>query len=114
MSEGMDSRFLKQRAKESKLIRFAQLLDKIGAIQSQIISAAEAIRSGHTCIIELPSSAKNMVKNKNMYNGMNIHFPIIFDDGLKWLLRVRQCHNGQPPLEIQQFITRVKLQVWNY
>ncbi|WRT65975.1 uncharacterized protein IL334_002926 [Kwoniella shivajii] len=48
-----------------------------------------------------------------MYNGVNIHFPIIFDDGIKWLLRVRQSHNGNPPIGIQEVVIASEVTVLN-
>nr|XP_018265027.1 uncharacterized protein I303_03209 [Kwoniella dejecticola CBS 10117]OBR87185.1 hypothetical protein I303_03209 [Kwoniella dejecticola CBS 10117] len=35
-----------------------------------------------------------------MFGGINVHFPMVFDDGIKWLIRIRQADNGIPPLAI--------------
>ncbi|WWC60615.1 uncharacterized protein I303_103189 [Kwoniella dejecticola CBS 10117] len=46
-----------------------------------------------------------------MYNGINIHFPIVWDDGMKWLLRVRQSHNGRPNQDIQKYVIQSEIGV---
>ncbi|WVQ65218.1 uncharacterized protein L199_003391 [Kwoniella botswanensis] len=93
-------------ANASKLQRFTSLLNSISLEKDRIIEEAQRIRPGRACILQLPPDSQSMFDAKNMYNGINVHFPIIFDDGVKWLLRVRQSHNGYPPPEIQRFVVR--------
>jgi hypothetical protein len=54
-----------------------------------IIKQAIQLRPGHTCTLSIPSTPEVIIE-ADMYNGVNVHFPIIFDDGVKWLVRVRQ------------------------
>ncbi|WWD05424.1 hypothetical protein V865_003501 [Kwoniella europaea PYCC6329] len=93
-------------ANASKLQRFTSLLNSLSLEKDRITEESQRVRPGRTCILQLPPDSQSMYDAKNMYNGINPHFPIIFDDGVKWLLRVRQSHNGYPPHEIQRFVVR--------
>lgn len=56
--------------------------------------SAEALRPGHTCTLQFPSSAEEL---KVMAGGMNVHIPLRFEDGVEWMVRIRQQRYGNPP-----------------
>ena len=37
-----------------------------------------------------------------MWNAMNVHFPVVFDDGVRWLVRVRRLRRDGPDPERQR------------
>jgi aminoglycoside phosphotransferase (APT) family kinase protein len=39
-----------------------------------------------------------------MMGGMNLHLPITFTDGVKWLARIRRTNATSPPPELQNYI----------
>ena len=57
-----------------------------------IVAQAEALRAGIRCIRPQPSDALNP-------HGMNVHIPLTFADGVKWLVRIRQNHALPLPVE---------------
>jgi len=55
-----------------------------------ILTQAQALRQGHTCSAPDPSTRSS----GGIMGGTNIHIPLTFDDGAKWLSRIRHniCH----------------------
>ena len=45
-----------------------------------------------------------------MFNQFNGHFPVLFDDGVKWLVRLRQMTNYSATGEIQSLVTTSEAQ----
>ncbi|WWC68350.1 uncharacterized protein I206_102275 [Kwoniella pini CBS 10737] len=111
MSAGMDDPHLKQIYLENRLTRFERLLKDVRDRSHQIIAEARHFRPDFQCELQIPPDAQTMLDKKKMYNGINIHFPLIWEDGVKWLLRVRQAQDGYPPAEIQQSVTNSEITV---
>ncbi|WWC60613.1 uncharacterized protein I303_103187 [Kwoniella dejecticola CBS 10117] len=61
----------------------------------------------------LPSDAESMVDD-TMNGGVNYHFPLVFDDGIKWLVRVRQNPAGLSPIDFEQAVTRSEVATLRY
>lgn len=59
-----------------------------------IIAQAERLRPGHTCTAtnDLRLGKKNIIAH-----GSNIHSVVSFDDGHKWMVRIRQRCQRMPP-----------------
>ncbi|WVW80450.1 hypothetical protein I302_102432 [Kwoniella bestiolae CBS 10118] len=72
-----------------KLSRLNVILIRLRTIQSTLIEQAEFLRPYHTCSIDIPQNPETVL-NSGMKGNMNLHVPITFHDGVKWLLRVRQ------------------------
>lgn len=72
-----------------------------------IVEQAQALRPGHTCTFELPLDyvAIKKAKGPKNYSGMNIHFPLDFDDGIKWMVRARFAKVYCPPPDLQRMVT---------
>lgn len=51
-----------------------------------IIAQAKALRPGHTCTAPNPREEPSTI----IMGGTNIHVPLTWDDGEKWLARIRQ------------------------
>ncbi|KAK8865629.1 hypothetical protein IAR55_000774 [Kwoniella newhampshirensis] len=78
-----------------------------GLDQKTLAQQAQALRPGHSCHIVLPPNyvAIKSVKGRKMYSGTNIHFPIEFDDGIKWVARARLANAYRPPPDMRRMIT---------
>ncbi|WVF70950.1 hypothetical protein IAT40_005745 [Kwoniella sp. CBS 6097] len=61
---------------------------------SNIVTVASSMRENIPCTIEIPEDIYNHVQG-----GYNLLFPIHFEDGIRWLVRIRQQDN-RPPLEL--------------
>ncbi|WWC96662.1 hypothetical protein V866_003534 [Kwoniella sp. B9012] len=89
-----------QMDREIRLRQYGLLLEKLERSRFAIINLAVSLRPGHHCILVLPPDSKTILDNERSYGAINIHFPLDFDDDVKWLIRVRQAHHGVPPIEI--------------
>lgn len=55
----------------------------------EIMAEARRLRPGHTCAV--PDKKKfNKDTKETFKHGRNINFVLTFDDGVKWMVRVRQ------------------------
>jgi hypothetical protein len=62
--------------------------DEVPAIKA----AAEALRPGHTVAVEVPAldGRNDVVADGVMLNGgLNVHLPMEWDDGVRWLARIK-------------------------
>ncbi|WWD18192.1 hypothetical protein CI109_102641 [Kwoniella shandongensis] len=66
-----------------------------------IVQQAQSLRPGHTCTFELPTVLQSGPEEYSMFN---YHFPLEFDDGIKWLVRARRASWEVPPLEVQLLV----------
>ncbi|WVW80452.1 hypothetical protein I302_102434 [Kwoniella bestiolae CBS 10118] len=57
------------------------------------------MRPGHGCTIDIPDGTDDLLEG-----GFNIVFEITFDDGVKWVARVRKQSFKSPPGEIRSMI----------
>ncbi|WWC60607.1 uncharacterized protein I303_103181 [Kwoniella dejecticola CBS 10117] len=83
--------------------QFESLLQHLRQLRPSIEQDAERIREGCSATLSIPIDAQSMVDSK-MWNGINIHLVIFFDDGVKWLLRLKQDHGDYPPFEIRHAV----------
>nr|XP_031859383.1 uncharacterized protein CI109_005224 [Kwoniella shandongensis]KAA5526455.1 hypothetical protein CI109_005224 [Kwoniella shandongensis] len=65
-----------------------------------MIDLASQHRPGHTCIATIPNDIDDFLRG-----GINLHIPITFDDGVKWLARIPQQNFKAPPYHLGQMIT---------
>ncbi|KAL0954972.1 hypothetical protein HGRIS_003902 [Hohenbuehelia grisea] len=65
------------------------LLDKIRRVD--LAKYAEALRPGMHPVCQIPDDASSLLRG-----GMNVHIPVTFNDGTKWLARVRQQNTAYP------------------
>ena len=76
--------FAIERAANS-VFQFKDLLARVESVDLKGI--AEGQRPGHTCVVHTP---KIYDETSMKAGGYNIHLLIEFDDGVKWLARIRQ------------------------
>nr|XP_031859377.1 uncharacterized protein CI109_005218 [Kwoniella shandongensis]KAA5526449.1 hypothetical protein CI109_005218 [Kwoniella shandongensis] len=70
-----------------------------------IIHQAQLLRPEHECTLYLPNDWTSLQEDKQLYNQINIHVPLDFGDGTKWMVRVRQAHVDRPPKVILDKVT---------
>ncbi|WVQ80531.1 hypothetical protein IAT38_002636 [Cryptococcus sp. DSM 104549] len=93
-----------ERSKESERKRFQYLLAWLDP--SVIIDQAQSLRPGHSCTLYIPSSNEVVDAEQLMYTAMNLHLPIVFDDGVKWVVRVRQYSSAKKPAQISERVAQ--------
>lgn len=67
---------------------------------------AKLLRPGHECTLHFPSDWTLLQAHTEMYSGFNIHILLDFDDGVRWVVRVRQAHIDRPPKVIGDMVTK--------
>ncbi|WVF70958.1 hypothetical protein IAT40_005753 [Kwoniella sp. CBS 6097] len=60
---------------------------------SDVPSVASSMRDGMKCRMEIPGDMDDYLDG-----GQNVHFPINFEDGVKWVVRINLLEN-RPPLD---------------
>ncbi|WVQ81434.1 hypothetical protein IAT38_003558 [Cryptococcus sp. DSM 104549] len=70
-----------------------------------IVEQAQALRPGHTCTLTIPSSDDIFKDDKWKSSHMNVHLPLVFDDGVRWMVRARQWNARNPPATVQRQVT---------
>nr|XP_018265006.1 uncharacterized protein I303_03188 [Kwoniella dejecticola CBS 10117]OBR87164.1 hypothetical protein I303_03188 [Kwoniella dejecticola CBS 10117] len=73
-----------------------KLLDKVKSREDVFVEQAQHLRPRHTCTLDVPPDYANLKASK-WFAYCNVHFLIRFDDGVKWLLRVRQTRSHRLP-----------------
>ncbi|WRT65963.1 uncharacterized protein IL334_002914 [Kwoniella shivajii] len=84
---------------EAQVKYFGNLLEQLRQHERFIINEAQQLRPGCPCALTVPMNVDAFVE-ANQNAGFNLHFNLNFDDGVKWLLRVRQNRGHRPPKEI--------------
>lgn len=72
---------------------------------------ASRLRGGIPCSI--PPLQYNHAKRSSVMGGMNYHVEICFDDGVKWIARIRRFNTTSPPLALRDYIFRIELAILN-
>ncbi|WVQ81433.1 hypothetical protein IAT38_003557 [Cryptococcus sp. DSM 104549] len=70
-----------------------------------IVEQAQALRPGHTCTLAVPSLDDLFKDDMWPSSNMNVHLPLAFDDGVRWMVRARQWRASSPPAELQKQAT---------
>lgn len=45
-----------------------------------------------------------------MYSNCNVHLPLVFDDGVKWLVRARRYRVSEAPKELQRIVSESEVE----
>jgi hypothetical protein len=69
---------------------------------SVVVAQAEALRPGHSCTGPDKLVIGDEEDTNLIIGGTNIHFPIEFDDGSQWMVRVQQICTISPPFEVRK------------
>ncbi len=72
---------------------------------------AIALRPGHTCVVDIPEPEDwKKIWKMGRYSLFNVHFPVTFDDGIKWLVRVRRPRQTMAPTELLHMMSASEVQ----
>ncbi|WWD05439.1 hypothetical protein V865_003516 [Kwoniella europaea PYCC6329] len=66
-----------------------------------ILRDVKQLRPTSNCTLHLPEDYETLQKSK-WYAAYNVHFLMEFDDGVKWLIRVRQDRGHRIPHEVRE------------
>ncbi|WWD19793.1 hypothetical protein CI109_104257 [Kwoniella shandongensis] len=83
-----------RRADKEQLEQLTTLLKS-----ADLSAQANSLRPGHTSNILIPTDTRDYLKG-----GMNVILPLTFDDGVKWVARVRQKRFDEPPVEKRKIL----------
>ncbi|WVQ77754.1 hypothetical protein IAR50_007444 [Cryptococcus sp. DSM 104548] len=79
----------------------------IDALNSdRITHQASLIRPGHTCSLIIPPipDGDSPVTAEYKIGWINIHLPLVFDDGVKWIVRIPRRHSGDAPANLHSLV----------
>ncbi|WWC60590.1 uncharacterized protein I303_103164 [Kwoniella dejecticola CBS 10117] len=94
---------LRKIRRRAELEFIKKLLDQIHASKDYFIREAESLRIGHTCQLDILDDVE-VFRESTRLGSFNIHIPILFDDGVKWLIRIRRDSVTIPDPEINNAI----------
>ncbi|WWC60589.1 uncharacterized protein I303_103163 [Kwoniella dejecticola CBS 10117] len=90
----------KQKKQDSKRSYLAGLLERLQEHATVIIDQASKLHHGLSCNLIIPENTDQLLES-GLLAGFNVHFKLNFQDGTKWLLRIRQDQGHRIPLEIR-------------
>lgn len=79
----------------------------------QLIKSTDWIKFLKTLHPDHADSAKVVIPaqpNGYLRGGMNVHLPVIFDNGVKWAIRIKQQGETNPSAEIRAIIMRSEIE----
>ncbi|OCF31864.1 hypothetical protein I316_06462 [Kwoniella heveanensis BCC8398] len=94
-------------------IQFQSVLAALRQSQGAITQDCSNLRPGHTCTLHVPDHAENMIES-NISGTFNINFRLTFDDGIEWMVRVRQNEVHRPPREVADPDIRTEVATLNW
>ncbi|WRT65965.1 uncharacterized protein IL334_002916 [Kwoniella shivajii] len=97
---------------DANRIELTKLLAQVIEHQSHIINDAISLRPGHLCTMDIPVDYEALKESK-WFAYYNLHFLILFDDKVKWLLRVRQTRGQRLPKEITETVIKSEVATVN-
>ncbi|WWC88161.1 uncharacterized protein L201_003066 [Kwoniella dendrophila CBS 6074] len=80
-----------KKANESKRSYLKNVIQQVRQCSNIITQEVNQLNPHHQCRLIIPDNIDQLLKS-GLFAGFNVHFAITFDDGSKWLLRVRQDH----------------------
>ncbi|KAJ8127627.1 hypothetical protein O1611_g6006 [Lasiodiplodia mahajangana] len=92
-------------AQEAEAAELSRLIEKIdvAALESQ----ASLLRGGLSCSI--PPLRYDRATRSSVMGGMNYHIEVCFNDGVKWLARVRRFNATSPPPALRDYIVQCEV-----
>lgn len=79
-----------------------KLIQKINI--DALTSRARELRQGKSCFA--PNFNYDSTKRSLVMGGMNYHIEIVFEDGVRWLARIRRFNVTSPPPELRDYIMK--------
>lgn len=89
-------------AREAEAVELSKLIDKINT--RALAARASDLRQGIPCSI--PPLHYDRATRSSVMGGMNYHIEICFEDGIKWIARIRRVNATSPPAELRDYIVR--------
>ncbi|WWD18195.1 hypothetical protein CI109_102644 [Kwoniella shandongensis] len=98
----------KERQKVDAIERH-HILNLMRRAHNHIVQQAQHLRAGHACSLKIQDDVDDFV-----CGGFNVHFLIIFDDEMKWIVRVRLHNFNNPPREAQKIALESEIETVKY
>lgn len=80
----------------------ADLFEKINL--PALVARASHLRKGTPCSTPGPTHCRDKATRSSVMGGMNYHIELAFDDGVKWIARVRRLNASSPPPALRNYI----------
>ncbi|WWC68363.1 uncharacterized protein I206_102288 [Kwoniella pini CBS 10737] len=91
---------------------FGSVLDLVKQYHPHFINELRILRPDQTCTLSIPDSVDQLI-DQTEGSGFNFHFLITFEDGVKWMLRIRQNRGHRPPLAITNAVIQSEVATLN-
>ncbi|WVR05597.1 hypothetical protein IAU60_002616 [Kwoniella sp. DSM 27419] len=102
-----------KKAKATQERCLQDLLDCVRGYQNKLLEEVERLRPGQKCEIEIPQDAQSLL-DSGLSGGFNVNIRLSFDDGVQWLVRIRQGKNHRLPRVIQDCSIRSEAATLNF
>lgn len=97
-------------AREAERKEMEKRLQKINV--DALTSRARELRQGKSC--SAPNFHYGLTKRSSVMGGMNYHIEIVFEDGVRWLARIRRLNATSPPPELRNYIMKSEVATLKY
>lgn len=77
-----------------------------------LLARASFLRQGIQCSV--PSLGYDRATRSSVMGGMNYHVEICFEDGVKWITRIRRWNATSPPASLRDYIIRSEVATLNF
>ena len=71
---------------------------------SALASRAGHLRNAMSCTV--PPLRYDRDKRSSVMGGMNYHIEVTFEDGVKWIARIRRSNAASPPAVLRDYILK--------
>ncbi|WVF70967.1 hypothetical protein IAT40_005763 [Kwoniella sp. CBS 6097] len=89
------------------------ILTRLRVCHDDIINDCSSLRPGHTCNLTIPETGDNVTQAK-ILGTFNVNFPLTFDDGVRWMVRVRQDEGHRAPFAVRDPDIRTEVATLNW
>ncbi|WWC68366.1 uncharacterized protein I206_102291 [Kwoniella pini CBS 10737] len=96
-----DQESRRPKKRDIRLRYLSGLIEQLRLHSPTILEQASELNSNKKCTLTIPENADQLL-DSGLLAGFNVHFMIEFEDGIKWLLRVRQDQGHPLPLQIRK------------
>ncbi|WWC68362.1 uncharacterized protein I206_102287 [Kwoniella pini CBS 10737] len=100
---------IKLTARKNKITRVIQ---QVATNKEILLSDLKSLRPDHQPSLTIPDYES--LEESDWFGGFNVHFLVIFEDGVKWVLRVRQSDQAPIPNEVINDILLSEVSTLNY
>ncbi|WVQ96994.1 hypothetical protein IAU59_004103 [Kwoniella sp. CBS 9459] len=84
------------------------IIHRLRQCQDGIIADCSGLRPGRTCTLAIPNDGDEITQSK-LLGAFNVNFRLTFDDGVEWMVRVRQDEDHPGPVQVRDADIRIEV-----